>query len=128
MKSNKLNIRINKSLHEVFLFTITPPNSTKWIPSVMKEETNKWPIKVGTVYKLTNEKGEVSEVAIKDMKENEMVEWVSKDKNYHCRYNFQSINGDNTEFNYYEWVDKGQLGEPFNIEVLNKLKFVLEAE
>lgn len=127
MKSNKLKIQINKPLHEVFLFTITPPNSTKWIPFVIKEETNEWPIKKRTVYKLTNEKGNISEVTVTDIKEDIYVEWISKENNYHCQYTFRSINKDITEFEYYEWVDKGELDEPFTFNTLQKLKLALES-
>ena len=55
MKRSRLVIKINKSTNEVFKFTTTPPNSAKWIPGVIHEETNEWPIKIGTIYKLTAE-------------------------------------------------------------------------
>jgi len=126
MKDNKIIIEINKPLYEVFLFTITPPNSTKWIPSVIKEETNEWPVKINTIYKLTDEKNNISEVIVTDIKENICVEWISKDNNYHCRYTFKSLNDNLTKFEYYEWVDKEDLKDPFTIEILKKLKFVLE--
>ncbi len=45
MQKNKLDIKINKPVSEVFKFTITPPNSAKWIPRVINEETSDWPIK-----------------------------------------------------------------------------------
>lgn len=125
MKNNSLIIQINKPLNDVFLFTITPPNSTRWIPSIIKEETNEWPIKKGTIYKLTNDKGEISEVIVVDIKEDEFVEWISKDQNYHCRYEFKSLNKNTTEFKYYEWVDRGEIQEPFTIDILEKLKLVV---
>ena len=126
MKSNKLTIRINKPSHVIFLFTITPPNSTKWIPSVVKEETSEKFIKKGTIYKLTDEKGAVSEVTVTDIKEDLFVEWISKDNNYHCRYTFLPMENEITEFEYYEWVDAGNLNEPFTLDILQKLKAVLE--
>ncbi len=126
MKSNKLTIQINKPVHEVFIFTITPPNSTKWIPSVVKEETNEWPVRKGTVYKLQNEKGKFSEVIVVVIKENEVVEWISKDQTYHCRYTFRLIDENISELEYYEWVDTGELDEPFTLEILGKLKLLLE--
>jgi hypothetical protein len=126
MRENKLTIQINKPIHEVFKFTITPPNSTLWIPSVVKEETNEWPIRIGTIYKLQNNKSERSEVIVANLKENEFIEWISKDKNYHCRYTFKIIDKDISELEYAEWVDRGQIDEPFTLEVLEKLKLVLE--
>ncbi len=127
MKDNKLTIKINKSVHEVFMFTITPPNSTLWIDGVVEEKTNEWPIRVGTIYKLKNKKGEYSEVIVTNIKENQIVEWVSKDKTYHCRYSFRTIDKNITELEYFEWVDKGELKEPFTLVMLEKLKRVLES-
>ncbi len=127
MKENKLTIKINKSVQEVFEFTITPPNTTRWIDSVVKEKTSEWPVKVGTIYTLQNKKGDPSEVIVSAIKENEMVEWISKDQNYHCRYIFKSKGDNITEFEYYEWVDKGDMEEPFTQETLEKLKKVIES-
>lgn len=126
MKNNKLTIRINKPVHEVYLFTITPPNSTRWIDGVISEETNEWPVKKGTVYVLQTREGTFSEVTVTDIKSDKFVEWVSKDHNYHCRYSFKSINKNMTELEYFEWVDTGELIEPFSLEILQILKSVLE--
>jgi len=126
MKSNKLRIRIKKPVDQVFKFTITPPNSTLWIKSVIKEETNQWPVQVGTVYKLYDKNGKCFEVVATVLKENDMVEWVSKDHVYHCRYSFKSLDKNTTEFEYYEWVDKGELKAPFNLAMLEKLRSVIE--
>ena len=126
MKENNLTIQINKPLHDVFLFCITPPNSTKWIPGVIHEETNEWPVKVGTVYLLSNNKNETSRVIVSQIINEEMVEWVSEDKNYHCKYTFKSFEQNITELQYNECVDKGDINRPFSIEILDKLKEVLE--
>lgn len=126
MKSNKLIIQINKSVDEIFDFVITPPNLTLWIKSIANEETNEWPIKIGTIYKLWDEKGNINEMIVVDINNNEMVEWISNDQNYHCRYIFKNINKDISEFEYYEWTDEGELKEPFTIDILEKLKFVIE--
>ena len=126
MKSKRLTIQINKPINDVFKFTITPPNSTLWIDGVVEEKTNEWPVRVGTVYKLKNKKGEYSEVSVNTIIENKVVEWISKDQNYHCRYTFRSLNKNLTELKYFEWVDKGNLEDPFTLEIFQKLKVVLE--
>lgn len=126
MKSNKLTVRINKPIHEVFTFTITPPNSTLWITDVLNEETNEWPVKEGTVYTLQTKEGSFSEVTVTDIKNDVFVEWISEDRNYHCRYSFKPINEDVTELEYSEWVDSGELIDPFTLETLQTLKSVLE--
>lgn len=129
MKENKLTIQINKPIHDVFLFTITPPNSTKWISFITDEKTNEWPVRVGTVYSTQNNKGEWFDIIVAAIKEDETVEWISKDKNYHVRYSFKPLNNNLTILTYYEWVDKGSIDEsiePFSQEILEKLKQVLE--
>lgn len=126
MKENKLIIKINKSIQEVFLFTITPPNSTFWIPLVISEETNEWPVRKGTIYKLKDKNGEYFEAIVTNFIENKLIEWVSKDNNYHCRYSYKLINSQITQLEYYEWVDRGEIDKPFTNETLNKLKNILE--
>jgi hypothetical protein len=126
MKQNKLTIQIKKPIKEVFKFCITPPNSIFWIPSIVSEETSEYPVKVGTIYKLIDKDGSVSEVTVTDLKEDLFVEWVSKDRNYHCRYSFSKIDENTTELEYFEWVDRGSIESSFKIKTLNKLKAVLE--
>ena len=126
MKTNQLTIHINKPVNQVFAFTITPPNSTKWIPNIIKEETDQWPIRVGTVYKLQDKSGSYSQVTVVSIEENQHIEWISADHIYHCRYTYQPINENATELEYSEWVNQGKIESPFTTEVLVKLKSVIE--
>lgn len=126
MKTNMLTILVNKPISEVFRFAITPPNSTLWIPGIVGEETNEWPVKAGTIYTLKNKNGEKSEVVVVSIEKDKMVEWVSKDQSYHCRYTFKQKRSNSTELVYYEWVDVGDLEEQFTLKVLEDLKTVLE--
>jgi hypothetical protein len=126
MKTNKLVISINKPLYEVFAFTITPPNSTYWIPGIIKEETNELPIRKGTIYKLHTSSKDFLEVTVTDFKQNKKVEWRSTDYKYHCRYTYIPIDENTCKIEYLEWVDKGQLDEPFTKKILQKLKLVIE--
>lgn len=125
MKQNTLTITIDKPLPQVFIFCITPPNSSRWIPGIVAEETNEWPVRVGTIYRLKNEAGEWTEIAISAIKENELVEF-SKGA-YHCTYTFKAIGDQATKLTYHEWQDSGEL-EPFSQETLRKLKRVVEAD
>jgi hypothetical protein len=127
MQTNKLIISINKPIHEVFLFTITPPNSKYWIPGISNETTNELSIRTGTVYTLMRTTGESFKVTLTDFKQDKMITFISTDKNYHCRYTYNSLDEKSCKLEYYEWVDKGELDEPFTLAVLEKLKSVLEA-
>lgn len=127
MKEQTLSITINKPVKDVFTFAITPPNSTRWIPGIIIEETSEWPIRVGTVYRLKNEQDEWSEVTVSAIKENEIIEWVSSDNIYHCRYTLKDRGGGTTELIYEEWVDRGELTSPFSVETLNNFKYEVES-
>ena len=49
-------------------------------------------------------------------------------RNYHVRYTYKKINNNETEMEYFEWMENGELNKPFIIETLKKLKEVLEKE
>jgi len=126
MKKNKLTIQIDKPIHEVFSFTITPMNTRKWIDSIIVEKSNEWPIKIGSQYRNKSKDGDWDEYTVTNFEEDKIFELVSKDKNYHVRYTYKPRSGSTSELEYFEWVDKGGLDNPFTKTTLEKLKSVLE--
>ena len=127
MKSNKLVIQINTPAEDVYNFYIDPKNTPLWINSIVSEQTNEWPIKIGTIYKNQNKEGAWTEYKVSRLKQNELFELTTKDGNYHVRYTHRPINDKTTELEYYEWVDHGKISEPFTQGTLQKLKEVVEA-
>ena len=83
MKNNRLLIRINRPVSQVFVFLLDHQNTPKWLDSIIKEQTNEWPVEVGTLYKNQDKNGNWSEYTVTELKENEMFVFTKKDGNYH---------------------------------------------
>jgi len=128
MKSCKLIIQINKPVSKVFQFTLDPKNTPLWIDSIVKEEVNEAPTKVGTIYRNLNKKSVWSEYLVTKYEKDKTFEFVSSDKNYHVKYTLTPLKNYCCELEYFEWVEKGELENPFNIQILEKLKLVLESQ
>ncbi|MFA5355370.1 MAG: SRPBCC family protein [Candidatus Paceibacterota bacterium] len=126
MQENKLIIQINRPVPVVFAFTTNPKNTPLWINSIISEEVNEWPAKKGSIYRNQDKDGNCSEYVVREWEKNKMFIWDKKDSNYHVQYTFTSISKNTTSLEYYEWVDEGDIDDPFNQEILDKLKRILE--
>ena len=128
MKDKRLTIVINKPLQAVFDFTLDPLNTPKWVGSIVQETRNETPTKLGTVYKNQNNKGEWSEYEVTEFEPNKVFVMSQKNGSYHVKYTFLPVSENQTELEYYEYVDNGEISQPFTQEVLQKLKVVMEQE
>lgn len=127
MKENRISIQICRPVSDVFEFTINPKNTPRWIESIEVEETNEWPPKFGTIYCNRNKaSGKRSTYRVLFIVKDRVFELVSEDRNYHVLYQYVQRKGGITYMEYFEWVDVGELEEPFTQEVLEKLKAVME--
>jgi len=126
MKENKISIGINRPVSEVFEFTINPNNTHLWIDSIVREETNESPIKLGTEYKNLNKKGEWARYKVVQFKLNDIFEMKQENSPYSVRYTYEPISDTETKLTYHEWVEEGELDGPFTIDVLEKLKKMIE--
>lgn len=126
MKENKIVIEINSPVSKVFEFTINPESTHLWIENIVREEANESPIRVGTEYKNLNKQNKWTEYEVVQFYPNKIFEMKQKNDSYHVRYTYESIFDNKTKLTYFEWVDEGELEEPFSLVVLEKLKKIIE--
>ena len=126
MKENKLNIFIDKPVKEVFEYSLESNNVPKWITSIKEEIPEERPVRVGT--KLRN-----IGVNSEEWNEYEIVEFeppkTKKKKkingDYYVKYTCTEKD-DGTDFEYFEWVEKGDLDEVMEMSSLKLLKKIIE--
>lgn len=126
MNNKRLSIKIKCLPKDIFEFTLNPKNTPAWIKFIKSETSNEYPTKLGTVYKNISNTGTVGEYIVTILEKNKVFEFTSKDGNYHVEYTFTPISNDTTEMEYFEWVEHGELTDPFPFEPLEKLKELLE--
>lgn len=128
MKDVTLRIDIDKPVSEVFKFIVNPKNTPKWIDFIAEEQTNEWPVKLGSIYRSHGDKNGRywKEYIVSEYKPNRIFTLSRKDNSYHLRYKFIPITPKKTKLIYYEWTDEGDLDSQFYMEPLLKLKRSLE--
>lgn len=126
MQHNKLTIEINRNVSSVFDFTIDPANTPTWISHLVVEETNEFPTKLGTIYRNHDGSGIWDEYIVVEFEKNKIFTLRSKDNNYSVRYTYTDLGENKSSMEYYEWVESGELSNPFQQDVLEELKSILE--
>lgn len=128
MKDKRLKIVIDKPLSDVFNFTLDPKNTPKWIDGITEEHTNEWPPKEGTIYKNQSTDGAWHEYKLAEIDRDKTFVLSEIKGDYHVRYTFRPKSDNSTEFEYYEWVEKGELDDKVTQDTLIKLKEAIEAK
>lgn len=126
MKDNRIKIQINRPVSEVYAFTLDPKNTPSWIDGSAKEEASEWPPKVGTVYENTGKNGSILTFIMTELVLNDHFSMKDEVGNYHCIFSFRELENNTSEFEWHEWMENGELENPMTMEVLEKLKSVLE--
>jgi hypothetical protein len=126
MKNCRLTININRPVSDVFGFTLDPKNTPLWVDSIVKEEVNEVPTKVGTKYRNVDKAGVWSEYLVTKYEKDKLFEFTAADKNYHVLYTFTQLSESSCKLEYFEWVENGELDAPFTLHMLEKLKLALE--
>lgn len=126
MKRLEQQVIVNQPVDDVFAFIVDPANTPQWVDSIVAEETNEWPVGLGTVYRNRNHAGEWSEYVLAEFEPAKIFTLTTSDGR-HLRYTFASIDEGATEVTY-EWIGEGNVTESLLKEILTNLKTVVEAK
>jgi hypothetical protein len=126
MKENEISIEINRPVGEVFEFTINPKNIHLWVEDIVEGKTNESPVQLGTEYRDINKGGDWTEYRVVQFKPNKTFELKQKNGLYHVLYKYEALSDKKTKLTFIEWVDDGNLENPFTLMVLKKLKKAVE--
>jgi uncharacterized protein YndB with AHSA1/START domain len=113
MKELKLTVKINKPIQQVFDFTTDPTNTPKWINSILGEKADSYPPQIGTIYQNWDESQKVNEYVVTKYEPPTVFQLDATHQDYKVRYTYTPISQNETELEYYEWSDSGQLHAPF---------------
>ena len=128
MQANKITIIINKPIEDVFEFTTNPKNTHLWIPSIKEELAEEYPPKVGTKYKNRSGDSNWDFYKVVDFQDSKIFTLSDLSDNYHVKYTYRKISDTQTEIEYFEWMNNGDLNKPFTYDILQKLKSIMESK
>lgn len=126
MKENRIKVIIKKPISDVFYFTTHPSNTHLWIPSIEEEVCDEYPPKLGTEYRNRGDGDKWNIYQVLEFEKDSIFTLADKERNYHVRYTYKKLDENSTEMEYYEWMEEGELSSPFTLDILEKLKEVVE--
>ncbi len=128
MKENKLTIFINKPVQKVFEYSLESNNVPKWITSIKQEISLERPVKKGTRLKNIGFNSDTwNEYEVIDFEENKTFTLRRLNGDYFVKYTCtEKENG--TDFEYFEWAEKGELDDLMEMSALELLKTNIEME
>lgn len=126
MRKNKINVIINKPIREVFEFTTNPKNTPLWIVNLKEELSSEYPPKINTEYKNRDSSGNWDSYVVVEIEQDKIFTLKAVNGTYYVRYLYRKLNDSKTELEYFEWMEEGDLKNPFSQDVLEKLKEVME--
>ncbi len=127
MQENRIKVIIDKPIEEVFEFTTNPKNTHLWIPSITEEVAEQYPPQIGTKYKNRGNGSDWDFYKVIEFQNNEVFTLSDLESNYHVKYTYRKINDNQTEMEYFEWMENGELNKPFTKDIFQRLKSIMES-
>jgi len=126
MKENKITVIIDKPINEVFEFTTNPQNTHLWISSISEEIADEYPPKINTEYRNRRDNNNWNKYKVVNFQKDKVFILSDLDENYFVRYTYRKLANNKTEMEYFEWMTKGELSNPFMEGIFGNLKKVME--
>jgi uncharacterized protein YndB with AHSA1/START domain len=128
MKEWQSTVVIDASIRKVFAFTTNPKKTHLWIKGMKKEESSESPPTIGTTYRNTSDGKHWDDYEVIELEDGKLFMLAKKDSPYRVRYTYREISPVQTELTYHEWVEDGELEDPFSAAYLKALKDFIEFE
>lgn len=127
MHTNTLTVEVNVPIEELFKYITEPWNAHMWMDNVVAQDCDHWPPEVGvSKYRNKGEDGVWTSYVLTAYEPNTLFELTREDGILAVRYTYVALGENRTELTYHEWVNEGDIENPFPQAALDKLKKVLE--
>lgn len=82
---------------------------------------------MNTQYKNRGKNTEWDVYKVSEFKQNKLFALSDLEKNYNVRYSYKKLDANKTEMTYFEWMNEGELSNPYTESVLLNLKSIMES-